>query len=172
MSEFPPASLRPLIQEVFELLRERKETVSVAETAAGGLTSACLLSSPGASSIYKGGLTVYTLESRLAFAGWTPAHIERYQGPTPEIVAGLAEHVRGVLGSTYTVSESGTAGPTGGTTRNRTPGYVAVAVATAQGTYTREENTGSADREANMVAFVRVGLTLLRDVMLGRVASL
>lgn len=51
-------------------------------------------------------------------------------------------------------------------------GYVAVAVATAQGTYTREENTGSADREANMVAFVRVGLTLLRDVMLGRVASL
>lgn len=32
MSEFPPASLRPLIQEVFELLRERKETVSVAET--------------------------------------------------------------------------------------------------------------------------------------------
>ena len=32
MSEFPPASLRPLIQEVFDLLRQRKETVSVAET--------------------------------------------------------------------------------------------------------------------------------------------
>ena len=114
-----------------------------------------------------------------------------------------------MLGSTYTVSESGTAGPTGGTTRNRTPyvflllllpptssssflrpiggyctrwikrdangylsGYVAVAVATAQGTYTREEETGSTDREANMVAFVRVGLTLLRDVMLGRGSSL
>lgn len=64
---------------------------------------------------------LYTLESRIAFAGWTPEHIKSYSGPTPEIVAGLASNVRGKLGSTYTVSESGTAGPTGGPTRNRTP---------------------------------------------------
>lgn len=32
MSEFPPASLRPLIKEVFELLCARVETISVAET--------------------------------------------------------------------------------------------------------------------------------------------
>lgn len=32
MSEFPPASLRPLIEEIFDLLRARKETISVAET--------------------------------------------------------------------------------------------------------------------------------------------
>ncbi|KAL4889803.1 competence/damage-inducible protein CinA [Aspergillus ambiguus] len=168
MSEFPPASLRPLIEEVFELLKSRKETLSVAETAAGGLISACLLASPGASSIYKGGLTVYTLESRVAFAGWTPAHLEGYSGPTPTIVAGLADHVRHTLGSTYTVSESGTAGPTGGQTRNRTPGYVAVAVSTAHGTYTREVETGSADREKNMVAFAGEALKLVRDVIQGR----
>ena len=33
--------------------------------------SAALLSTAGASTIYKGGLTLYTLESRVAFAGWT-----------------------------------------------------------------------------------------------------
>ena len=44
-----------------------------------------------------------------------------YRGPTKEIVAGLAENVRAKLGSTYTIAESGTAGPTGGGTRNRTP---------------------------------------------------
>jgi hypothetical protein len=32
MAEFPPPSLQPLIQEVFELLKARNETVSVAET--------------------------------------------------------------------------------------------------------------------------------------------
>lgn len=32
MSEFPPSSLRPLIEEVFELLKSRNETISVAET--------------------------------------------------------------------------------------------------------------------------------------------
>ena len=41
---------------------------------------------------------LYTLESRLAFAGWTQSDVDNYQGPTPQIVAGLAEHVRSKLG--------------------------------------------------------------------------
>ncbi|KAJ5110688.1 competence/damage-inducible protein CinA [Penicillium argentinense] len=165
MAEFPPASLQPLIQEVFDLLKARNETISVAETAAGGLISACLLSAPGASAIYKGGLTVYTLDSRIAFAGWTPENMRNYSGPTAEIVANMADHTRRTLGSTYAVSESGTAGPTGGTTRNRTPGYVAVAVSSAKGQVTREVETGSNDRAENMVAFARETLVLLRDVL-------
>ena len=32
--------------------------------------------------------------------------MEGYAGPTTKVVKGLAEHVRGVLGSTWTVSES------------------------------------------------------------------
>jgi len=32
-------------------------------------------------------IKVYTLESRLAFAGWTPANIRSYSGPTPAVVA-------------------------------------------------------------------------------------
>lgn len=55
---FPPASLRALASEVAGLLASRNETVSVAETAAGGLISASILATPGASKIYKGGLTV------------------------------------------------------------------------------------------------------------------
>ena len=89
--------------------------------AAGGIISAALLSTPGASSFYKGGLTLYTLESRIAFAGWTQENIQNYKGPTPDVVKGLAENVKKKLGSTYTVCESGTAGPTGGKTKNRTP---------------------------------------------------
>ncbi|EDU44711.1 CinA protein competence- and mitomycin-induced [Pyrenophora tritici-repentis] len=165
---FPPEELRHIVQEVATLLKERKETVSVAETAAGGLLSATLLSFPGASTYYRGGLTLYTLESRIAFAGWTQETISSYSGPTPSIVSGLAEHTRSTLGSTYTVSESGTAGPTGGSTRNRTPGYVALAVARSGGaTVTREVETGSSEREANMVAFALEGLRLLRDVIKG-----
>ena len=89
--------------------------------AGGGILSASLLSTPGASTFYKGGLTLYTLESRIAFGGWTQESIKAYKGPTTDIVAGLAENIRGKLESTYTVCESGTAGPTGGNTRNRTP---------------------------------------------------
>jgi nicotinamide mononucleotide (NMN) deamidase PncC len=71
------------------------------------------------------------------------------------------------LKSTYTVSESGTAGPTGGKTRNRTPGYVALAVSSEKGTFTREVETETREREVNMVAFAKEALVLLRDVIKG-----
>ncbi|KAF2084111.1 hypothetical protein K490DRAFT_39433 [Saccharata proteae CBS 121410] len=169
-SKFPPSSVRAVVTEVAALLKERKETVSVAETAAGGIISAAILSTPGASGIYKGGLTLYTLESRIAYAGWTQETIKSYSGPTPQIVQGLAENVRKTLGSTYTICESGTAGPTGGTTKNRTPGYVALAISSEKGTTTKEVETGlGGDREANMVAFAVEALSLLRDVVKGDV---
>ena len=55
---FPPEPLKAIVEEVASLLKARKETISVAETAAGGLISAALLATPGASTFYKGGLTV------------------------------------------------------------------------------------------------------------------
>lgn len=100
-----PSALKKVAAEVVQILKDRKETISVAETAAGGLISAALLSTPGASAVYKGGLTLYTLQSRIAFAGWTQRNIDEYRGPTPEIVAGLAENVREKLESTYCVCE-------------------------------------------------------------------
>ena len=121
MSTFPPPELRPLLDEIAKVLRDRQETVSVAETAAGGIISASILSMPGASKIYNGGLTLYTLESRIAYAGWTEDMSKEYRGPTTDVVSFLAKNVRNTLKSTYTIAESGTAGPTGGETRNRTP---------------------------------------------------
>ncbi|EKD18401.1 uncharacterized protein L3040_007573 [Drepanopeziza brunnea f. sp. 'multigermtubi'] len=167
-AEFPPQRVKAIVADVAALLKERKETVSVAETAAGGLISASILSTPGASGVYRGGLTLYTLEPRIAFAGWTQEDIQNYRGPTTDIVSGLAFNVRSKLGSTYTICESGTAGPTGGNTPNRTPGYVALAVATERGVYKRELSTGlGGDREGNMVQFAIEAVGFLKDVIKG-----
>jgi len=71
------------------------------------------------------------------------------------------------------VSESGTAGPTGGKTRNRTPGYVALAVASEKGCSVREVESGMSGmsgmsgREENMVRFAVEGLRFVRDVIRG-----
>ena len=67
---------------------------------------------------------LYTLPSRIAYAGWTQTDIAAYAGPTPKVVSQLAEHTRKSLESTYAIAESGTAGPTGGSTRNRTPSVI------------------------------------------------
>lgn len=167
-THFPPPSLRPILEEVTNLLKTRNQKIAVAETAAGGLISSSILSTPGASGIYAGGLTLYTLPSRISYAGWTQESIKDYTGPTTDIVAGIAEHVRGELGAEYVVAESGTAGPSGGERRNRRPGYVALAVSCEKGTFVREVETGlGGDRVGNMVRFAEEGLRLVRDVITG-----
>jgi len=68
---FPPEPLKAIVEEVASLLKARKETISVAETAAGGLISAALLAMPGASTFYKGGLTVcYASSPFFLFSMW------------------------------------------------------------------------------------------------------
>lgn len=121
---------------------------------------------PGASKVYAGGLTLYTLPSRLAFAGWTDENIRNYKGPTEEIVGGIAANVVTKLKADYCICESGTAGPTGGNTRNRTPGYCALAVSTSrQDVFTREIETGSSNRTDNMVAFAVAAIKLATEMV-------
>ena len=52
--------LQPIAQEVADLLKSTNQTLSVSESSAGGLISATLVSIPGASDYYVGGVVVYT----------------------------------------------------------------------------------------------------------------
>lgn len=165
--DFPPTELRGILHEVTDLLRSRDETISVVESAAGGLISSSLLSCSGASKYYQGGLTLYTLPSRVAYAGRTEEDIADYKGPTTNVVKDLATHTRGQLKGTYTIAESGMAGPTGkGDAPNRTPGYVALAVVCERGAFVKDLNTGrGTDRVGNMKAFAVEALKLLKAVI-------
>ena len=49
-----------LALEIANCLRDRGETISVAESSSGGLVSAALLAVPGASAYFLGGSVVYT----------------------------------------------------------------------------------------------------------------
>jgi len=161
-SPFPPTSLRPILAEISTLLAKNGDnaapiSLAVAETTSGGLVSAALLSVPGASKWYAGGVTLYTRKSRRVWGGWEGKDPTDYTGPTEEIVAGLASHVCSALDATYCISESGTAGPTapGKPFVHSVPGRVALAVASKSGQMvTRVVDTGLGnDRERNMVAF-------------------
>jgi PncC family amidohydrolase len=125
--------------------------------------SAALLSIAGASRYFAGGGVVYTLNSRVQLAGVDPRTLENYQGTTPEMVLDLATKMRDRLGSTWCIAESGLAGPTGGRS-GAAPGVTRIGIA---GPVSRVEvyETGSADREANMVDFTTLALRLFRDVL-------
>ena len=160
-----PEALVRVAARVGGQLRERGETVGVAEGSCGGLISAALLAQPGASANYAGGAVIYTLAAGRAFLAGAVAAPEGLRGASERFARYLAESVRVRLDSVWGVGEGGAAGPTGN--RYGDPaGHAWVAVAGAGAGSTRHVLTGDDDREANMVAFAVAALELL-DQCLG-----
>jgi nicotinamide-nucleotide amidase len=154
-------SLAALGGTVGKLLVERRETLAVAESSAGGLINAACVAVPGASAYYLGGGIVYTATGRLALMGISAQDMAHTRSATEAFAQLLAARVRASLGATWGLSETGASGPTG----NRygdAAGHACIAVSgPAESVITLE--TGSADREANMWVFARRAIELLES---------
>jgi nicotinamide-nucleotide amidase len=142
-------------------LRERSQTVAVAESSAGGLISAALLAVPGSSAYYLGGVVIYTLPGAKALLGGAVEPPEGMRGASEPFARWLASSGSRKLGADWAVSETGAAGPSGNPYGDPA-GHAWVAVS-GPGEVLRSERvgTGSDDREANMVAFAAAALALL-----------
>ena len=143
-------------------LVERGQTVAVAESSAGGLISAALLSVPGASAFYVGGAVIYTVEAAKALLGGVADRPRGARGASEPFARYLAVAVAGKLGADWGLSETGATGPTG----NRygdPPGHAWIGVAGPDRRHLDSERvlTGSDRREANMAAFAAAALRLL-----------
>ncbi|MSQ88229.1 MAG: CinA family protein [Betaproteobacteria bacterium] len=145
------------------LLKERQHSISVSESSAGGLINAALVSVPGASAYYLGGVVVYTAAARTALLGISMPELTGLRSASEPYAALLALRVRSKLGTTWGLSETGASGPSG----NRygdAPGHACIAVSgPVEAVITVE--TGSADREANMWEFARHALELLESCL-------
>ena len=155
--------LLPLAARIAALLKARKQTVAVAESAAGGLISAALLAVPGASTYFTGGGVLYTRRAILALRDTRESMFEGIRGASEPWALLLARTLRERCTTDWGVGESGAAGPTG----NRygdPPGHACVAV-TGPVERTRVVATGSDDRVANMYAFASAALQLLAETL-------
>ena len=146
------------VERIAKHLVSRRETVAVAESSAGGLVSAALLSMAGASAYYLGGGIIYTSAARESFLGITPALLGNVQSATEAMARLQADSVKTRLGADWGLAETGASGPRG----NRygdAPGHCCLAVSGARSESLTLE-TGSSDRAANMVAFANAALNL------------
>src|SRR5207237_5031935 len=151
--------LDALARSLATTLKERKETIAVAESSAGGLISAALLAVPGASAYYLGGGVIYTGGARESLLGITAADMAKLRPATEPYAQLVAQRAREAVGATWGLSETGASGPSG----NRygdAPGHACFAMSgPVDAAITLE--TGSGDREANMWRFARGALELL-----------
>jgi nicotinamide-nucleotide amidase len=162
MNDLP--SLATLGARVGSLLRERGETVAVAESAAGGLVSAALLAVPGASAYYKGGAVVYSHRAGRALMGFTREDMEGIRGETEPYARLVADRIRTLHHSTWGLGESGAAGPSD-SPYGDPAGRVCLAVV-GTSTNSRVIETGGAERAANMDLFARHLLQLFEGCLM------
>jgi PncC family amidohydrolase len=152
-----PVSLTEPAGKIASILRDRGETVAIAEGSAGGLISASLLSVPGASAYYVGGAVIYTMNASRAFMSGPIEVPAGMRGATEAFALYLARSAAARLGTTWGVGEAGAAGPPN---RYGDPaGHCWVAIA-GPSEATRHVLTGVDDRESNMVAFAGAAMEL------------
>jgi nicotinamide-nucleotide amidase len=151
--------LTGIAERIAAKLIERKQTIAVAESSAAGLISAALLSVPGASAYFLGGAVVYTRDARRLLMEIGDAEMKGLRSSSEPYAKLLASQMRQRFSTTWGLSETGAAGPTG----NRygdAAGHSCMAVAGPNhAVFTLE--TGSADRQANMHEFAKTALNLL-----------
>ena len=148
---------------VGDVLKERGDTVATSESSTGGLISAALLSIPGASAYFTGGVVVYTGTARTAFLGIDLDDHPDMRSATEEYALLTARTVRERLGTTWGLAETGAAGPTGNRYGDNA-GHTCIAIAGPR-EHVETLETGLADRGANMQRFAQRALEVFALVL-------
>ncbi len=156
-------SLTPLADAVAAALKERRQTLAVAESSSGGLISAALLAVPGASAYFLGGAVVYTAKARMSLLGLPREAVAGMRSASEPYALLLARTVRENFGADWGLSETGAAGPTGNPYGDAA-GHTCVALSgLVEMAFTLE--TGETDRAANMEAFAAMALKVLAEAL-------
>jgi nicotinamide-nucleotide amidase len=155
-----PAGL--LARQVIALLRDRGQTVAVAESLTGGLLGAAITGIPGASEVFLGGVIAYATGVKASLLAVPEGLLAARGAVDPDVAAAMAAGVRLRLGASVGAATTGVAGPD--PADGQVPGTVHIAVAAGGAPVTRAlKLTGS--RDEIRAETVREVLRLLRDVL-------
>ena len=149
-----------LASVVLAALRQRGQSLAVAESCTGGGLGAALAAVPGASDVFVGGVIAYANAAKQQLLG-VPAALLREHGAVSDPVArAMAEGVQRQTGSTWALAVSGIAGPGGGSP-DKPVGLVHLALAGPQGC-TSEGVQFGASRGRGWIQTLSIGESLNR----------
>ena len=122
-----------------DLLRKKGWTLSIAESCTGGLVSDRITDISGSSDYFMGGMVNYSNESKAKHLGIPLDYINRYGAVSPQVARKMAQGVRKAFNTTFGLSTTGVAGPTGGTKRSPI-GRVFIGISDGRRTWVRKED--------------------------------
>ncbi len=147
-----------------ELLKERKLTVTTAESCTGGLLAGRLVNVPGISDYFKEGYITYSNEAKEKLLGVSHETLEAYGAVSSQTAAEMAEGGAKAAGADLCVSVTGIAGPEGGT-KEKPVGLVYVGCY-CKGKVFTEKRLYSGSRSKIREYSVANALTFLRKIIL------
>ncbi|WP_435417403.1 CinA family protein [Parerythrobacter aurantius] len=158
------AEIHPQALRIAGLLRNRGETIAVADGATGGMVAASLLTVPGALDFFVGGGVVYSLRARDVLFALPREAYAGMRGASEDYALLQARAIRDNFSADWGIAESGSVG--GSSHPSGAPaGRSCVAVVGPVGEFVHVTETGSDDRIANMEAFTRAALAFLEEVL-------
>lgn len=103
------------LDTLIQLLKERKLTVSVAESCTGGMLGAAFTELPGSSDVFIGGELTYSNSAKKERLCVLESTIEKHGAVSQETALEMSENVRKLHNTNIGISITGIAGPDGGT---------------------------------------------------------
>ena len=143
-----------------KLLKGTGRTISTAESCTGGSIAALLTSVSGSSEYFLGSVVSYANSVKSGVLGVDEKIIEEHGAVSSECVAAMAEGVRKLTGSDFSIATSGIAGPGGGSDA-KPVGLVWIGVSSHKSTETFSM-VFKGDRKRNIERFAANALNILR----------
>lgn len=142
-----------------EMLRRSGKTLSSAESCTGGMIAHLITTISGSSAYFLGGVVSYAIDVKTSVLGVNPATIENFGVVSEQTAAEMAEGVRKLTSSTYSVSTTGLSELVDD---ERNPGgTVCIAVSGPHGTKVYRHQFKN-DRKRNIERFAATALNHLR----------
>lgn len=150
----------PLEVVLGKILREKKLTLSIAESCTGGYLSHLITSVPGSSDYFLGSMIPYAYEIKMRQLGVKPETLEKYGAVSEPTINEMANVVRARFNTDIGVATSGIAGP-GGATPDKPVGTIWIAYSDKYQTVTKKLQL-SKDRTINIKLASAAVLNLIR----------
>jgi nicotinamide-nucleotide amidase len=123
--------------EIRDLLKQRKLTVGVVESATGGLISHEITGVPGSSDYFKGAVVSYSNEVKIKVVGVKAATLKKYGAVSLQVAEEMAAGGRKLLAVDICLADTGIAGP-GGATPGKPVGLFYLGLAHKGGVFSRK----------------------------------
>ena len=138
---------------VGEKLRQKGQTVSVAESCTGGGLGAMLTEVAGSSDYFWGGVIAYDNRVKVSSLGVNPQDLAQYGAVSSLVAEQMALGVKTRLGTDWGISITGIAGPGGGS-EQKPVGLVYIGLATPDGTVISQEHRFGSIRGREAVRYL------------------